>query len=143
MKCTYLFTLGCNRIDFINEDDGGGVLLSLLERLSQIALTLSCHLAHDLRAVDQEEERAGLVCDRAGHEGLTRTRRAEHEDTTGRLDTNRLEELGMAKWELNELSDLCHLFAATTNIIVSNIRQVRLLVFPLNWVTLCKSCQTM
>ena len=34
----------------------GRVLLRLLEGLAQVALTLTGHLAHDLGAIDEEEE---------------------------------------------------------------------------------------
>ena len=133
----YLLSLGGNGVDFINEDDGRRVLLRLLERLSQVALGFTSHLRHDLRTVDEEEERASFVRNSSCHEGLTRTGRTEHEDTTRRLDTDRLEELGMPQGQLDELTDLRHLLAAATNVVIANIGEVRLFVFTLDRVTLC------
>ena len=53
-----LLTLGGDGVDLVDEDDGGRVLLRLLERLPQVALRLAGQLRHDLRAVDEEEEGA-------------------------------------------------------------------------------------
>lgn len=108
-KQTYLVSLGSNRIDLIDEDDGRTVLLGLLERLPQVALTLSGHLGHDLWSVDEEEEGSGFVGDGSSHEGLSSSRRSEHEDTSGRLDSDGLEELRVTEGKLDELSDLSHL----------------------------------
>lgn len=65
-----LLTLGRDGVDLIDENDGGRILLGLLKGLPQIALTLSGQLAHDLGAIDQEEEGACLVGHRPGNEGL-------------------------------------------------------------------------
>jgi hypothetical protein len=116
---TDLLSLGSDRIDLINEDDSGRVLLGLLERLPQVRLGLSRHLGHDLRTVDEEEERSGLVSNGSGHEGLSGSGRSEHEDTSGRLDTDRLEELGVSQGELDELSDLSHLHGTRSDRISS------------------------
>ena len=88
---TNLFTLGSNRIDFINEDNCGRILLGFLKCLPQITLTLTSHFAHDLRAIDQEEESARLVRNCPRHKCLTGTRWSKQEDTARRLDTDRLE----------------------------------------------------
>ena len=48
----------------------------------------------------------------------------------------------MTEGQLHKLSNLCHLLAASTNIIVSHIRQVSLFVFSLDGIALCESyCQ--
>ena len=60
-----------NRIDLVNEDDRGGVLLGLLECLPQVALTLSRQFAHYLGSVYQEEESSRLVCHRPRDQSLT------------------------------------------------------------------------
>lgn len=132
----YLFTLGRDRVNLINEDDRRRVLLGLLKCLPQIALTLTRHLAHDFRTVNQEEERARLVRDRTRHERLTRSRRAIHEDTARGLDTDRLEKLRVAERELDEFANLGHLLAAATNVIVADFVQVGLLVFSLDRIAL-------
>lgn len=52
------------------------------------------------------------------------------QDTAGWSDTNALEELRMSEWELNQLSDLCHLLSASSNIVVTNFVEVPFLVLP-------------
>jgi hypothetical protein len=86
----HLFTLRRNFINFIDEDNSWGILLSLLENLSQITLTLSCHLAQNFGTVDQGEERSRFVRDCASHEHLTSTAWTEQEDTMRGLDTDPL-----------------------------------------------------
>mmetsp|Transcript_18659 Transcript_18659/g.53794 ORF Transcript_18659/g.53794 Transcript_18659/m.53794 type:complete len:257 (-) Transcript_18659:441-1211(-) len=68
-----LVTLGSNGIDLVDKDDGGRILLGLLERFAQVRLRFSRHLGHDLGTVDQKEERTSLVGNRTGDEGLSRT----------------------------------------------------------------------
>jgi hypothetical protein len=133
---THLVTLGSNRVDLVDEDDRRRVLLRLLERLPQVRLRLSRHLRHDLGTVDQEEERSRLVRNRTSHERLTRSGRTEHEDTTRRLDTDRLEELRVTERKLDELTDLSKLLAATSDVVVTNVCEVRLLVLALDGLAL-------
>jgi len=116
-----LLSVWRNRIDFIDEDNRGGVLLTLLESLAQVLLGLTLHLGHDLWSVKEEEEGTGLVSDSLGNEGLTRTWRSEQENTLGRLHTESLEKLRMSQRELNHLTNLRELFTDATNIIISNI----------------------
>lgn len=66
----HLFSVGSNRIDLVDEDNSGAVLLCLLEGLSQISLCLSCHLRHDFGSVDKEEEGSSLVGNSSGDQGL-------------------------------------------------------------------------
>ena len=84
-----------------DEDDGGCVLLSLLERLAQVGLALASQLGHDFGAVDEEEEGAGLVGHGARDERLARARRAVQQDALGRLDADRLEQLRVAQRQLH------------------------------------------
>ena len=65
---THIFTFGSDQIYLIDEDDCGRVLLNLLKRLPQIALTSTRHLTHDLGTVDQGEECSRLVCHCLCHE---------------------------------------------------------------------------
>lgn len=123
-----LLTLGSNRINFIDEDDGRRVLLSLFKSFAQVTLTLTGHLGHDLGAIDGEEKGSGLIGNCAGNERLTCTRRAKHQDATRRLDTNALEKLRVTKGELYKLADLRHLLTSTTNVIVTNVSQIVFLI---------------
>ncbi len=83
-----LLTLGSDRVDLVDKDDGGRVLLRFLESFSQVGLGFAGHLGHDLRTVDEEEEGAGLVGNGTSHQRLTGTGRSVEQDATGRLDTN-------------------------------------------------------
>ena len=66
----HFFPVGGDGVDLVDEDDGWTVLLSFLKGFSQVSLSLSGHLGHDFRAVDQEEEGSGLVGHCSGDEGL-------------------------------------------------------------------------
>lgn len=46
----YLFSLWSNCIKLIDKDDGRSILFSFLKGLSQVTLTFSSQLTHDLRA---------------------------------------------------------------------------------------------
>lgn len=116
----------------IDEDNSRGVLLGLLKGLSQVAFTLTSHLGHNFRAVDEEEECTSFVGDSSGHEGFTSTRGAVHKHTSRWFDTNRFEELRVPEREFDHFSDLGHLLAASTNVIVPNVRQVGLFIFTLD-----------
>jgi hypothetical protein len=105
---THLLTLGSDRIDLVDENDGRAVLLGLFEGLSQVALRLSGHLGHDLGTVNQEKERSSLVGDSSCHQGLSCSRRSEHEDTSRRLDTDGLEKLRVSQRKLDQFSNLLH-----------------------------------
>ena len=67
----HLLSVGRDRVDLVDEDNGRAVLFCLLEGLPQVAFCLASHLRHDLRAVDEEEEGAGLVGDCPGDECLS------------------------------------------------------------------------
>jgi hypothetical protein len=95
--------------------------LSLLERLAEVRLGLTGELRHDLRTVDEEEEGAGLVGDGAGQQRLAAARRAEHEDTTRRLDADGLEERRVAQRQLDELADLRELLAAAADVVIADV----------------------
>jgi hypothetical protein len=131
-----LVTLGRDRIDLVDEDDRRAVLLGLLEGLAQVRLGLSGHLGHDFGAVDEEEECTSLIGNSARHKSLTGTRRTVHEDTARRLDTDGLEKLRVPERQLDKLSDLSHLLPAASDIIVSDLVEVALLVFALDGLAL-------
>ena len=116
-----LVALGGDGVDLVDEDDGGGVLLGLLEGLAEVGLGLSGHLGHDLGSVDEEEEGAGLVGDGPGDEGLAGAGGSVQEDAAGGLDAKGLEEGGVAKGELDHLADLSHLLAAAADVVVPDV----------------------
>src|SRR5207244_11477170 len=60
----YFLPLRRNRVEFIDEQDAGSVLLGLLELLAEALLALSVVLRHDLGALNRIEICAGFVGDR-------------------------------------------------------------------------------
>ncbi|KAJ6261999.1 LOW QUALITY PROTEIN: hypothetical protein Dda_2800 [Drechslerella dactyloides] len=143
-----LLTLWRDGVDFIDEDDGGRVLLRLLEGFSKVGLGFTSHLGHDLRPVDQEEERASFVGNSTSHQRFTGTGRSVHQNTPWRLDTDTLEKLRVTKWQFNQFPNwytsahncqkprkqrgkkltLRHLLSAATDIVVPNVVKVALLI---------------
>lgn len=121
VKGAHLFTLWRNRVDFIDEDNSGRVLLSFFEGLSEVAFRFTRHLAHNFGTVNKEEESTGFVRNSTSHQRFTSTRRAIHQNTTGRLNTDRFEELWMTEWQFDKFTDLSHLLAAATNVVITDI----------------------
>jgi len=79
-------------------------------------------LSPAIQTVDQEEH-GRFVRDRTRHERLASTGWTKQKDTARGLNTDRLEELWMTQWQFHELTDLCHLFATPTNVVVSHVGQ--------------------
>lgn len=115
-----LLPLGRDGVELVDEDDGGRVLLGLLERFPQVGLGLSGQLGHDFRAVDEEEESTGLVGDGPGHEGFAGVGGSVQEDASVRLHADGFEEGGVAQGKLHHLFDLGELLAAAANIVVAD-----------------------
>jgi hypothetical protein len=133
---TFLFTLGSDWVNLINEDDGRGIFLGLFEHFSEVTLTLTSHLAHNFRTINEEKEDTSFIHNCSSHEHLSSTRGAKQEKASWQLDTDRFEQLWMMQGKLDKLSDLCHLFVAATNIIIVNINEIGFLIFTLDGVTL-------
>jgi len=57
------FSVGCNRIDLIDKDNGWTVFFCFLESFSEITFGFSGHLGHDLRSVNEEKKGSSLVSD--------------------------------------------------------------------------------
>lgn len=115
-----LLPLGSDRVQLINENNGRRIFVGLFEGLAQIALGLAGQLAHDLGAVDQEEEGPGLVGDGTSYQGLSRTGRAVQQDAARRFHAYGLEERRVAQRELHHFLDLGQLFAAAAYVVVAD-----------------------
>jgi len=132
-----LLALGRDGVDLVDEDDGRRVLLRLGKHLAQVGLRLARQLGHDLRAVDDDEEGAGLVGHRARDERLARAGRAVQQDALGRLHADGLEQLRVAQRQLHQLPDLRHLLAHAAHVVVAHLVQL-LLVLPLDGLPLAE-----
>eukprot|EP00756_Hemistasia_phaeocysticola_P039905 Hpha_TRINITY_DN16838_c0_g3::TRINITY_DN16838_c0_g3_i6::g.151697::m.151697 len=130
-----LFTLRCDTVDLVYENDRRCLFLRLLERLPQVGLRLTRHLAHDLRTVDQEEECTSLVRDRASDRSLSAPGRSVQQDTARRLDTDVLVQVGVADRQLHHLTDLAQLLPAPADVLVAHVSRL-LLVLALDRLTL-------
>mmetsp|Transcript_1727 Transcript_1727/g.4031 ORF Transcript_1727/g.4031 Transcript_1727/m.4031 type:complete len:777 (+) Transcript_1727:352-2682(+) len=130
-----LFTLGGDRVDFINENNGGGILFGLFESLAKVRFGFTSHLGHDFGSIDQKEKGTRFVCNGTRNKGLSTSGWSIQQDSTGWLDSKSLEKSGVTKGKFNHFTDLCHLLAASTNIIVTNIIHL-FFVFTLHWISL-------
>ena len=72
-------SLAADGVDLVDEDDAGGVLLGLVEEVTDTGGAHTDEHLDELGAGDAEEGHAGLAGDRLGEQGLARTRRADHE----------------------------------------------------------------
>ncbi|KAJ7752355.1 hypothetical protein B0H16DRAFT_1723713 [Mycena metata] len=57
-------------------------------------------------------------------------------NTASGLDTDGLEQLWVTERQLDQFTDLGHLLAAATDIVVADVSEVEFLLFSLDWVTL-------
>src|SRR5437660_7166232 len=95
-----------NRIDFVDKDDAGSILLALLK---QVADPASAHAYKHLDKVgtrDAEERHVGFTSHGPGQQGLARTWMAHQQNAFGNASTQLLELLRFAQ----ELDDLPQLF---------------------------------
>ena len=93
-------------VDFIDEDDAGGVLLALLEQVAHAAGAHAHEHLHEVRAGDGEERHAGFAGDGARQQGLAGSGRADQQHALGNAAAQLLELLRLAQ----ELDDLLQLF---------------------------------
>src|SRR5579875_2041892 len=99
-------TVPADSIDFVDEDDAGGVLLALFEEVANAAGADADEHLDEIRAGDGEEGDVGFAGDGAGEQGLAGARRPDHEDALGDAAAELLEFLGFAE----ELDDFLELF---------------------------------
>ena len=100
-------------VDFINEDEAGGVLLALFKHVAHTAGTDTHEHFHKIRSTDAEEWHIGLASDCFGEERLACARGADHEHAFGDLAAETLKLLWIPE-ELDEFGDfLLGLFNAS------------------------------
>jgi hypothetical protein len=90
-----LLSVGCNRINFVDEQNSRLILLALFEGLSEVLFGLTLHFGHNFGSVQTVEESTCLIGDSFSDQSLTRTGWAEKKHTFGWLDTESFEKLGM------------------------------------------------
>ncbi len=99
-----ILPLGCDRIQFIDEDDRRSVVFRIFKDLAKFLLRLAIILRDDLRACDRDEMRPALACHSLGDQRLSGPGRPVHKDTFRRLYTQRLKQLGVADRQFDHLT---------------------------------------
>jgi hypothetical protein len=97
--------MAADGVDFIDEDDAGGVLLALLEHVAHAAGADAHEHLHEVGAGNGEEGNVGLAGDGAGQQRLAGARRADQQTALRNLAAEALEFLRV----LQELDDLLQL----------------------------------
>src|SRR6516164_1713614 len=89
--------MAANRVDFVNEDDAGSILLSLLEEVADAACADADKHLNEVGAGDGEERHVGLAGHSAGQQGLAGSRRSNEQDTLGNAAAELLKFLRLAE----------------------------------------------
>ena len=94
--------MAADRVDLVDEDDAGGVLLRLLEHVAHAGGADADEHLDEVRAGDGEERHVGLARDRTGGQGLTGAGRADEQHAARNAAAEALEFLRIAQ-ELHDL----------------------------------------
>ena len=89
--------MATDRVDLVNEDDAGRVLLGLFEHVAHAARAHAHEHFHEVRARDGEEGHIGLARNRPGGQGLAGARRANEQHAARNAPAKSLEFLGIAQ----------------------------------------------
>ena len=95
-----------DRVDFVDEDDAGRVLLALFEQIADAAGAHADEHLDEVGAGDGEERYAGFAGDGAGEQRFAGSRRPDQQHAFGDASAEFLELLRLAQ----ELDDLLQLF---------------------------------
>ncbi len=98
--------LTADRIDFVDEDDAGGVLLGVLEHVAHAGRAHADEHLDEVGTGDGEERYLGFAGDRLGQQGLAGAGWADEQQAAWNTSAELLE-LGRV---LQEVDDLLHLF---------------------------------
>src|SRR5215469_11650347 len=99
-------TMAANGINFVDEDDAGGVLFPLLKQIADTASTNAHKHLHKIRTGDAEERNIGFTGNRAGQQGLAGSRMTYKQDALRNASTELLKLLRFTQ----EFDDLPQLF---------------------------------
>ena len=116
-----LAALRRDRVDLVDEDDRGRGLRRLLEQLAQPPLALAISRAHDLGSGDVEELGRAFVGDGARQQRLAGSGRTMEQDALGRVDSEALEELWVAKGKLDHFAQRVDRVAHSAEVIIGNV----------------------
>ena len=108
-------TMTTDRVDLVDEDDAGRVLLALLEQVADTARTDADEHLDEVRATDRKERHAGFTGDRASEQRLASPRSAHHEDALRDTATEARELLRVLE-ERDDLFDFFFCFFDTRDV---------------------------
>ena len=114
--------LGCDRVNFVDEDDAGRLLGRIVKQLAQKAFGLAVELLHDLGAADGEEAHIGLVRHGARDQRLAAAGRAVQQHALGGVDAQAHKDLGEAQRQLDDFAHALHLALEAANVFVGKSR---------------------
>ena len=98
-------------VNFVDEDDAGGVLFGLFEHIADAGGTDADEHFHEVGARNSKERHICLARDGARQQGLTSTGRAYQQGALGNASTEALEFLRV----LQELDNFLQLFLGLVN----------------------------
>ena len=81
--------LAADGIEFVDEDDAGGLCLGLLEQVAHARRAHADEHFHELAAADREERHMGFAGHGAGQQRLARARRPDQQHPLGNLRPQR------------------------------------------------------
>ena len=110
-------------VDLVDEDDGRGVLLGLLEQVAHAAGADADEHLDEVRAGDRVERHARLAGDGAGEQGLAGAGRAVQQDALGDPGADGLELRGLLE-ELLDLAELLDRLVAAGDVGERRLRHV-------------------
>lgn len=114
-------TLRGDGVDFVDEDDGRGVLASHAEDVADHAGAFTEIFLDELGPDHADEIGRGRVGDGLDKHRLAGTGGAVEENTAGRVDADLLVEVEMGERELDGLADFLLLHVETTNVGVGHV----------------------
>merc|ERR1719430_453828 len=120
--CLRIKSLGCDRVDLVDEDDGGGVLLGEAEDVSHHARAFTKVLLHKLASNNPDEAGSGMMSNSFSQHGLATARGAVHQHTSRWVDSNLFVQVKVEEGKLHCFSHLLLLHVHTTNVRVADVR---------------------
>src|SRR5436190_12743401 len=109
-------TMTSDGVDFVDENDAGGILLALLEQVANARRSDSDKHFNKVGTADREKRNIGLACDGPCQQGFPGTRRADQQHAFRNTATEFLELLGFFE-EVDNFLQLFLRFIDTGNIL--------------------------
>ena len=109
-------TMAADGVDFVDEDDAGGILLGLLEHVADTACADADEHFNEVRTGNREERHIGFAGNRAGKQGLTGAGRADEQHAARDTAAKALELLRVAQ-EFNDFFQILLGFIDARNVV--------------------------